>query len=82
MTEFKFRFKTEAELDLAKSTGYIDDYPIVRFKITTKEGHVYDFPANTEEEYLRLKEELQQQDHLEKIEVYPHFAFYDKNDYD
>jgi hypothetical protein len=36
MTEFKFRFKTEAELDLAKSTGYIDDYPIVRFKLQLK----------------------------------------------
>ena len=51
MTEFKFRFKTNAELDLAESTGYIEDYPMVRCKVTTKEGHSADFAVKTEEDF-------------------------------
>ena len=43
MTEYKFRFKTKAQLDLAQATGYIEDYPIVRFKVTGQKGHVVDF---------------------------------------
>ena len=82
MTEFKFRFKKNVDLDLARTTGYIDDYPIVRFKITTKDGLQMDFPAHTEEEYIRTRKELAERDHIESIEVYPHFAFFDINDYD
>jgi len=82
MTEFKFRFKTNAELDLAESTGYIEDYPMVRCKVTTKEGHSADFAVKTEEDFLQLKEDLRDKDHIESIEYYPSTLFFDINDYD
>lgn len=82
MTEYTFRFKTKAQLDLAQATGYIEDYPIVRFKVTGQKGHVIDFAVKTEEEYHQLKKEYEESDFVEKLEIYPDFMYFDREEYD
>ena len=82
MTEFKFHFKTNAQLDIAESTGYIDDYSIVRCKIIKVDDRTIDFPVKTEEDYLNLKKELKGKNHIKNVEFYPATHYFDINEYD
>jgi len=82
MTEYKFRFKTKAQLSLAEALGYIEDYPIVRFKVTGDKGHVVDFAVKTEEEYYQLKKEYEENELVQKLEIYPDFMYFDREEYD
>lgn len=54
-----FTFKTEDEYLSARSSGYIDDYDVVRIQVSMG-GRTVDYPLHSEEEYIkdikRLKE--------------------------
>lgn len=51
----KFTFKTQAEYDNARRSGYIDEYDIVRIVMVGPAGNTVDFPVDSEEEYNEVK---------------------------
>jgi hypothetical protein len=55
---FKFTFKTNNDLARAEAKGYVEEYDIVRFKVKHEDGYQIDFPAKTEEDYVKQLREI------------------------
>lgn len=52
--EYTFTFITEQEYHKAKSTGYIDQYDLMRIEIYDENGMMIgDYPVHTMEEFIR-----------------------------
>jgi hypothetical protein len=75
-----FTYKTDNDLFLAESTGYIDTYDIVRMEVEYPDGRTIDFPVKTEEDYYRQLVEAPKRG-AKIIEVYPSTHMYDIMDY-
>jgi len=78
-TDFKFTFKTDNDYHNARSSGYIDDYDIVRIEASGN-GRTVDFPVHSEEQYLQTINDFKQRG-IKINKVYPDKHYYDINDY-
>ena len=78
---FDFTFKTVEDYEKAERTGYIDEFKIVRIKVSNKDGGWHDYPIKSEEEYyIQLKQLKDRKAQI--VEVYPTIHYYDIQEYD
>jgi hypothetical protein len=78
-TDFKFTFKTDDDYYNARSSGYIDEYDIVRIEASGN-GRTIDFPLHSEEQYIKTINDFKQKG-IKINKVYPEKHYYDINDY-
>jgi hypothetical protein len=78
MEDFNFTYKTDKEFQKARKRGYIESYNIVRINIKDDKSS-FDFPINSEEEFLLLKDYLNAKQL--NYNVYSDVHSYDIQDY-
>jgi len=74
-----FTFKTNADYEWAKRSGYIDDYDIVRIEVKEKDFH-FDYPAHSEEQYYEDLNKLKERG-AEVVRTYQDKGYYDIREY-
>jgi len=75
-----FTFKTDNDYHNARSSGYIDDYDVVRIEVRHPSGGGLDFATHSEEEYFEALDRIKKSG-SEIIKTYQDKMFYDINDY-
>ena len=78
---FDFTFKTIDDYYKAERTGYIDEFKIVRAKVSNKDGGWHDYPIKSEEEYYCELKRIKDSGN-KIIEIYPSIHYYDIQEYD
>lgn len=75
-----FTFKTDNDYHNARSSGYIDDYDIVRIEVKHPSGGGVDFATHSEEEYFEALRRIRESG-AEIVRTYQDKMYYDINDY-
>jgi len=75
-----FTFKTDNDYHNARSSGYIDDYDVVRIEVRHPSGGGVDFATHSEEEYFEALDRIKKSD-SEIVKTYQDKMYYDINDY-
>lgn len=75
-----FTFKTDNDYHNARSSGYIDDYDIVRIEVKHPSGGGVDFATHSEEEYFEALKRIRESG-AEIVRTYQDKMYYDINDY-
>lgn len=79
--DFKFTFNSEAQLDRAQMSGYIESYDIVRVCLKLDNGNQVDFPLKSREDYINQVDRINSDDAIVSAEFYPAEHMYDVQDY-
>lgn len=74
-----FTFKTNADYEWAKRSGYIDDYDIARIEVKEKD-FTFDYPAHSEEQYYEDLKKLKERG-AEVVRTYQDKGYYDIREY-
>lgn len=74
-----FTFKTNADYEWEKRSGYIDDYDIVRIEVKEKD-FTFDYPAHSEEQYFEDLKKLKERG-AEVVRTYQDKGYYDIREY-
>lgn len=75
-----FTFKTDNDYHNARSSGYIDDYDIVRIEVKHPSGGGVDFATHSEEEYFEALDRIKKSG-AKIVRTYQDKMYYDINDY-
>lgn len=75
-----FTFKTDNDYHNARSSGYIDDYDVVRIEVKHPSGGGVDFATHSEEEYFEALDRIKKSG-SEIVKTYQDKMYYDINDY-
>jgi hypothetical protein len=75
-----FTFKTDNDYHNARSSGYIDDYDVVRIEVRHPSGGGVDFATHSEEEYFEAIDRIKKSG-SEIVKTYQDKMYYDINDY-
>jgi len=75
-----FTFKTDNDYHNARSSGYIDDYDVVRIEVRHPSGGGVDFATHSEEEYFEALDRIKKSG-SEILKTYQDKMYYDINDY-
>lgn len=79
--DFKFTFNSEAQLDRAQMSGYIESYDIVRVCLKLDNGNQIDFPLKSKEDYINQVNRINNDDAIVSAEFYSAEHMYDVQDY-